>query len=121
MDQQKFKQVCFNLLSNAVKFTEYGGSVQINALEREGGRFEVRVKDSGIGIKKEDLSRLFREFEQLECGSARRYEGTGLGLALTKKLVESQGGSIGVESEYGTGSTFFVIMPIVCAEVKAHE
>jgi PAS domain S-box-containing protein len=121
LDQQKFKQVCYNLLANAVKFTDSSGSVELNALARDDERFELRVKDTGIGIKKEDMQRLFREFEQLESGNARRFEGTGLGLALTKKLVESQGGSIGAESEYGKGSTFFVVMPIVLADLKSHE
>jgi signal transduction histidine kinase len=121
LDQQKFKQVCYNLLANAVKFTDSSGSVELNALAHDDERFELRVKDTGIGIKKEDMQRLFREFEQLESGNARRFEGTVLGLALTKKLVESQGGSIGAESEYGKGSTFFVVMPIVFADVKSHE
>jgi signal transduction histidine kinase len=105
LDQQKFKQVCYNLLANAVKFTDSSGSVELNALAHDDERFELRVK----------------EFEQLESGNARRFEGTVLGLALTKKLVESQGGSIGAESEYGKGSTFFVVMPIVFADVKSHE
>ena len=121
IDQQKFKQVCYNLLANAVKFTDIGGRVEIDVLAHEGGQFEVRVKDTGIGIKKEDMQRLFREFEQLETGAARRFEGTGLGLALTKKFVEFQGGSIGVESEYGKGSTFFVVMPAIVTEVKENE
>ena len=121
LDQQKFKQVCYNLMSNAVKFTDPGGSVEITALAREGEQFEVRVKDTGIGIRQEDLHRLFREFEQLDSGADRRFEGTGLGLALTKKLVESHGGSIGVESEYGSGSTFFALLPTIVAEVKQHE
>jgi PAS domain S-box-containing protein len=118
LDQQKFKQICFNLLANAVKFTDTGGSVDINALPRDGGRFEVRVTDTGIGIRKEDMQRLFREFEQLETGTARRFEGTGLGLALTRKLVEFQGGSISAESEHGKGSTFSVILPLVVRDVK---
>jgi PAS domain S-box-containing protein len=121
LDPQKFKQVCYNLLANAVKFTDPGGSVDIRALAREGGRFEVRVTDTGIGIRPEDMQRLFREFEQLETGSARRFEGTGLGLALTKKLVEAHGGSIAVESEHGKGSAFSVILPGVILEAKGHE
>jgi signal transduction histidine kinase len=86
LDQQKFKQVCYNLLANAVKFTDSSGRVELNALARDDERFELRVKDTGIGIKKKDMQRLFREFEQLESGNVRRFEGTGLGLALTKKL-----------------------------------
>src|SRR6266853_563251 len=119
LDQQKLKQVCYNLLANAVKFTDSGGTVEITVLPCEMERFEVRVKDTGIGIKREDIQRLFREFEQLETGTARRFEGSGLGLALTRKLVEFQGGTIGVESDYGKGSTFFVVLPIVVAEVKS--
>jgi len=111
LDLKKFKQVLYNLLSNAVKFTDAGGKVEIVATPREGNQFQVAVKDTGIGIKEEDLKRLFREFEQLEAGSARRFEGTGLGLALTKKIVEFQKGSIDVESEFGHGSTFTAVFP----------
>jgi signal transduction histidine kinase len=121
LDQQKFKQVCYNLLANAVKFTDPGGRVETNALLRDGEHFELQVRDTGIGIKKEDMQRLFREFEQLETGSARRFEGTGLGLALTEKLVRLQGGSIGVESEFGNGTIFSVLMPTVVAEVVGDE
>jgi PAS domain S-box-containing protein len=113
LDEQKFKQICYNLLSNGVKFTSPGGSVEISALPIEENRFELRVKDTGIGIKKEDMQRLFREFEQLDTGIGRRFEGTGLGLALTEKLVRLQGGRIDVESEYGRGTTFSVVMPII--------
>ncbi len=110
LDQQKLKQVCYNLLANAVKSTDWDGTVEIS-IRSQDGRLEVRVKDTGIGIKQEDMKRLFREFEQLEGGTPRRFEGSGLGLALTKKLVEFQGGSIGVESDYGVGSTFTVLLP----------
>jgi len=119
LDQQKLKQVCYNLLANAVKFTDSGGTVEITVLPCEMERFEVRVKDTGIGIKREDIQRLFREFEQLETGTARRFEGSGLGLALTRKLVEFQGGTIGVESDYGKGSTFMVTLPLGNAGVRA--
>jgi PAS domain S-box-containing protein len=111
LDEHRFKQICFNLLSNAVKFTDAGGKVEIVATEHDAETFEVRVTDTGIGIREEDLDRLFREFEQLDSGASRRYEGTGLGLALTRKLVEMQGGSIAVCSEYGRGSTFSVVLP----------
>ena len=116
MDQRRFKQICYNLLSNAVKFTNPGGSVEIIATDREAGYFEVRVTDTGIGIKPQDMERLFREFEQLDSGASRRFEGTGLGLALTRKLAELQGGRITACSEYGKGSCFTVVLP---REVKA--
>ena len=112
LDLQKFKQVLYNLLSNAVKFTDAGGNVEIAASLLDGNRFQVAVKDTGIGIKQEDLKRLFREFEQLDSGNARHFEGTGLGLALTRKIVEFQRGSIGVESEFGRGSTFTAVYPL---------
>jgi PAS domain S-box-containing protein len=111
LDEHRFKQICYNLLSNAVKFTDAGGKVEIAAGPGENGFFEVRVTDTGIGIKEGDMERLFREFEQLESGAARRFEGTGLGLALTKKLVEMQGGNVSATSEYGKGSTFTVVLP----------
>ena len=111
LDRQKFIQVLYNLLSNAVKFSEDGASVFVSARQRDGS-LELRVRDAGVGIRQEDLAKLFVEFQQLDAGSARRFEGTGLGLALTKKLVEVQGGSIGVESERGRGSTFTVLLPL---------
>jgi PAS domain S-box-containing protein len=111
LDQQRFKQVLFNLLSNAVKFTPESGRVWISTSSDEDGGFQVQVKDSGIGIRKEDIGRLFTEFEQLDSSPGRRYEGTGLGLALTKKIVELQQGSIQLESEFGKGSAFSVALP----------
>ena len=77
------------------------------------------VRDNGIGIKSEDQTRLFHKFEQLNGGTTRQYEGTGLGLALTKRLVEMHGGTIEVESEHGKGSTFTVVLPRVAREVKS--
>jgi PAS domain S-box-containing protein len=111
LDLHRFKQICYNLLSNAVKFTDTGGRVDIAVNPVDGDRFTVRVSDTGIGIKPEDMKRLFREFEQLEGGASRRFEGTGLGLALTKNLVEMQGGTISAESEFGKGSSFTVVLP----------
>ena len=111
LDQQKFKQVIYNLLSNAVKFTDQGGSVEVCAKRLDERYFEVQVRDTGIGIKPEDLGRLFTEFERLDSGTARHFEGTGLGLALTKKIVELQGGHIRVEAEPGKGSLFTATLP----------
>jgi protein-histidine pros-kinase len=111
LDRQKFIQVLYNLLSNAVKFSNDGSEVSISAT-RHDGALEVSVRDWGMGILREDLEKLFVEFQQLDSGSARRFEGTGLGLALTKKLVEVQGGSIAVESERGRGSKFTIRLPL---------
>jgi PAS domain S-box-containing protein len=116
LDQMKFKQVVYNLLSNALKFTDTDGHVDIRCAPNGADRFTLAVKDTGIGIKPEDLTRLFKEFEQIDSGAGRRYEGTGLGLALTRKLVELQGGGIIVESEAGKGSTFTVTLPLTHQE-----
>jgi len=109
-DERKVKQILFNLLSNAVKFTPEGGSVTLTA-SKEGDAVRICVADTGIGIKPEDMAKLFTEFMQLESTYTKKYEGTGLGLALTKKLVELHGGRIWVESEEGKGSRFFFTLP----------
>jgi len=119
LDQHKFRQLLYNLLSNAVKFTDEGGKVDIHARRLDPHQFEVQVLDTGIGIKAEDINRLFIEFEQLDSGTARRFEGTGLGLALTKKIIEFQGGRISVESEPGKGSRFTVILPVMTGKETA--
>jgi signal transduction histidine kinase len=114
-DPKKLKQIMFNLLTNAVKFTPDGGSVEIGAKrsqDAEGDIIEISVKDSGIGIKPEDLSKLFQSFSQIESTYSKTVEGTGLGLALTKKLVELHGGKIWVESEFGKGSKFAFKIPV---------
>ena len=111
LDQRKFKQVLYNLLSNAVKFSHDHGEVKVVYGLDSKQQLYLQVKDCGIGIKKEDLPRIFREFEQLESGATRRFPGTGLGLALTKKIIELHNGSISVESEFGKGSTFTMTVP----------
>jgi PAS domain S-box-containing protein len=119
LDPQKTKQVLYNLLSNAIKFTNDRGRVEINIAAKGADRFTLSVRDSGIGIRPENLKRLFKEFEQLDEGTTRRYQGTGLGLALTRKIVELQGGRISVESEFGQGTTFTVDLPMTGPEVAA--
>jgi PAS domain S-box-containing protein len=111
LDPLRFKQILYNLLSNAVKFTNEGGRVTISVRPHDATRFVLAVEDTGIGIRPEDIPRLFREFEQLDIGAGRRYPGSGLGLSLTKKLVEIHGGSIDIASTVGAGSTFTVILP----------
>ena len=112
-DERKLKQILFNLLSNAVKFTPDGGQVQVVSKEINGAQdIEISIRDTGIGIKQEDLPKLFKEFSQLASAYDKKYEGTGLGLALTKKLVELHGGRIWVESEFGKGSLFAFVIPV---------
>ena len=108
-DERKVKQVVFNLLSNAVKFTPDGGKVEVTT-RRVGDGVEVAVRDTGIGIAPEDLPHVFDEFRQVGQSTAKA-EGTGLGLALTRKLVELHSGSTRVESKVGVGSTFIVTLP----------
>ena len=108
-DERRIKQVIFNLLSNAVKFTPAGGEVDVSAT-RLNGEVRVSVADTGPGIAPEDLERIFEEFQQSETGGV-QHEGTGLGLALSKRFVELHGGRIWLESEVGRGSTFTFALP----------
>jgi signal transduction histidine kinase len=138
-DPARFRQICFNLLTNAVKFTPVGGTITITA-RAVGGRFgdlatgglgpdagaswgessdrapaewlELSITDTGIGIRREDLPRLFQQFTQLESAYTKRHAGSGIGLALTRQLVELHGGRIWAESDgEGKGSTFRVVLP----------
>jgi signal transduction histidine kinase len=109
-DERKVKQVLVNLLSNAVKFTREGGTVSVRAARLDGG-VEIAVSDTGIGIAPEDQGLIFEEFRQVGTDYARKREGTGLGLALSRRLVELHGGKIRVESELGRGSTFTFNIP----------
>jgi signal transduction histidine kinase/DNA-binding response OmpR family regulator len=110
-DPAKVKQMLLNLLSNAIKFTAERGTVTV-AARRSGDWAELAVTDTGIGIAPADMGRLFGEFQQLEQGPGRRQEGTGLGLALTKRFAELHGGTVTVESEVGRGSTFTIRLPM---------
>jgi len=112
-DERRLRQVVFNLLSNAVKFTPRGGSVAV-ATERTGGEAQISVTDTGPGIAPGDQERIFEEFQQTDVGVGQR-EGTGLGLALSRRLVELHGGRIWVESEPGHGSRFVFTMPLARA------
>jgi signal transduction histidine kinase len=142
-DERKLKQIMFNLLSNAEKFTSEGGKISVwgGLLRKEAGRWRrgggeetffpvlnelggegpgewllIAVEDTGIGILKENFSRIFKPFEQVDGSMARRYLGTGLGLALTKQMVELHGGRIWAESEgERKGSTFQFVIPVICA------
>jgi signal transduction histidine kinase len=96
LDSSKLKQVLFNYLSNAIKFTPEQGRVTIVMRPDGAETFMLEVKDTGIGIKPEDIPRLFVAFQQLDSSTSKKYQGTGLGLALTKRIVEAQGGEVGV-------------------------
>jgi len=109
-DERKFKQILLNLLSNAVKFTPDGGRVVVRAVSVDGG-VEVAVSDTGVGISAEDQLVVFDEFKQVGRHYTNKHEGTGLGLALTKRFVELHGGTLRLQSEPGVGSTFTFTIP----------
>jgi len=118
-DEERIKQILINLLSNAVKFTHRGGITISAKLSERGIKpgeppifAEICVEDTGIGIKEENLSRIFEKFFQVDPSSVRQYEGTGLGLSLTKGLVSLNKGMIWVTSTYGKGSRFCFTLPL---------
>ncbi len=111
LDSAKLKQVLFNYLSNALKFTPENGRVTIRMRAVGADDLRLEVEDTGIGIRPEDLPRLFAEFQQLDSSVSKKYQGTGLGLALTKRIVEAQGGTVGVTSTVNRGSLFFAQLP----------
>ncbi|MBY0469225.1 MAG: PAS domain S-box protein [Burkholderiaceae bacterium] len=110
LDGSRLKQVLYNYLSNAIKFTPDGGTVSVHALAHGADHFRLEVHDTGIGISQDNLPRLFVEFQQLDAGYSKQHQGTGLGLALTRRLVEAQGGSVGVRSTVGVGSVFHAVL-----------
>jgi len=111
LDPGKLKQVLYNYLSNALKFTPEDGGVTLRMKPDACGTFRIEVEDTGIGVSREDMHRLFVEFQRLDAVGAKRYAGTGLGLALTRRIVEAQGGSVGVQSEPAQGSVFWATLP----------
>jgi protein-histidine pros-kinase len=112
-DPARFKQVLFNLVSNAVKFTPDGGDIRVTASRSDDAWLEVAVSDTGIGMKPEDQTRVFEEFQQIDSGHNREQQGTGLGLAIVRRFVRTMGGDVWVNSELGRGATFtFRIPPI---------
>jgi len=119
-DRNRLKQILLNLLSNAIKFTPDGGKLSLET-SREGNFCKVSMVDNGIGIRKEDQTSIFEPFTQLDTQPGERKQGTGLGLALTKQLVELLGGKIWVESEYGKGSQFSFTIPFAEKEVTSKE
>ncbi|MGS0755927.1 response regulator, partial [Roseateles sp. GG27B] len=113
IDPARLKQALYNYLSNAIKFTPAGGHVTVRGLAEGAEHFRLEIEDNGIGISAPDQARLFTEFQQLDAGYTKQHQGTGLGLALTRRLVEAQGGQVGVRSQLGVGSVFHLILPLV--------
>jgi signal transduction histidine kinase len=110
-DRTKLRRVLVNLLSNALKFTGKGGTVELRATRDTEGLVRVSISDTGVGIAPEDVERLFDKYEQARSRATRGEKGTGLGLYITKQLVELHGGEIKVESQIGKGSTFSFTLP----------
>lgn len=121
LDPLRFEQVLINVLGNAVKFTPEGSIVVRARLDPAGPRLVVEVEDTGIGIPADQLERIFEPFTQVESGLRRRHAGTGLGLALTRRLVELFGGTIAVKSALGVGSTFTVSLPVQTLDVAGEH
>ncbi len=109
-DERRIQQVLINLVNNAIKFTDKGGVTIIS--QKKGSHIELAVTDTGIGIGKADISRLFKPFQQLDIGTSRKYEGTGLGLSICKRILDMVGGTIRVRSELGQGTTFVITLPL---------
>ncbi len=110
-DVGKFKQILFNLMSNAIKFSPNDGAITIDA-QCINDTAQIAITDTGIGISKDDQKKLFQSFVQVDASTSRQFGGTGLGLALTKRLVELHDGKVWVESELGKGSTFTFTLPL---------
>jgi len=120
-DLVKLRQVLFNLLSNAAKFTE-GGTITLTVRRHaDSATYSFVIRDTGIGITSEQMSRLFLAFSQAEAHTARKYGGTGLGLALSREFCRMMGGDITVESVPGAGSTFTATLPVTCEEPETAQ
>lgn len=111
VDPDRLRQMLFNYVSNAIKFSETGTRVVVRVRTSGEDSFRVEVEDEGMGIPSDDVQRLFKDFEQLDGGSAKKHAGTGLGLALTKRLAEAHGGHVGAQSAPGKGSLFWAVLP----------
>lgn len=110
-DEEKMERIILNLLSNAVKFTEVNGNIFVNIYDR-GDLVEISIKDTGIGIPEDKLNYIFERFAQIDKSTTRKNEGSGIGLALVKSLVEIQGGTVYAKSELGKGSEFIITLPV---------
>jgi two-component system phosphate regulon sensor histidine kinase PhoR len=110
-DRNYLEQILINLLDNAIKYTPEGGRVVVSAVEKDSTDIQFSVEDNGIGIPKEDLSRIFERFYRVDKGRSKEMGGTGLGLSIVKHLVQAHGGRVWVESQMGKGSTFYFTLP----------
>lgn len=122
-DALKIERVILNLLSNAVKFTDFGGAINVNIYDEQDSIL-ISIKDTGIGIKEEELDEIFDRFKQAESLFTRVQEGSGIGLSLVKSIIENHGGNISVKSKYGEGSEFIIKLPIKkidFKEIKAYK
>ena len=119
-DRQRLKQILLNLVSNAVKYNRPGGTVSVSCEETSSARLRIKVTDTGPGISEADIRLLFVPFERLNAGLT-EVEGSGIGLALSRRLAEAMGGSLQIESTVGEGSTFWVELPIVEGASERYE
>jgi signal transduction histidine kinase len=111
IDPGRVKQILYNYVSNAIKFTPVGGRIVVRIIADGPSLFRIDVEDTGVGIPAEQLGKLFVEFQQLDGSASKRYQGTGLGLPLTKRIAEAHGGRVAVRSTPLQGSTFSAILP----------
>ena len=118
-DNKMIKQVILNLLSNAIKFTPSGGKVSISCLVERDGSLALSVEDTGIGIREENIVKALTPFVQVDSELNRRYQGTGLGLPLSKNLMELHGGRLEISSIYGSGTTVTIYLPSTRVELSA--
>jgi signal transduction histidine kinase len=118
IDPSRFRQILYNYLSNAIKFTPPGGAIAVRVLPESRDGFRLEVSDTGLGIAAEDIDTLFKEYRQVDLHASAAEPGTGLGLALTKRLAEAQGGYVGVMSTPGAGSTFYAVFPNAVASAR---
>jgi len=116
LDRTRLRQLLLNYLSNAIKFTPEAGRIEVRVTPERGHLIRVEVEDSGIGIASEELPRLFRDFDQFDAGAGSNAHGSGLGLALTKRMVEALGGTVGVRSVPNVGSIFWAVLPNALAD-----
>ena len=111
IDPKNLKKVVCHYISNAIKFSHVGGKIEIFAHQEDGNQFSLNIKDYGIGIPSEEIKNLFIPFRQLDMSTAKKSQGAGLGLAITRCIVEAQKGKVGADSTFGKGSTFYAILP----------